>query len=108
MNIQDVIALTPPASSDGSLAAAACRAGARGFLDLENTSSETAAAALARMERFAGGNFGVKLGRDDGALVKELAAAPSAKLAWVLLVGGEHCELETWIGLFRNKHIEVF
>lgn len=108
MDIQGVMVLTPPASLEGSVAAAACRAGARGCLDLENTTLEFARSALARLDRFAGTTYGVKLGRDDAALVQELAAGPPAQLAWVLLAGGDHPELEGWVGLFHKRNIEVF
>jgi acyl transferase domain-containing protein/NAD(P)H-dependent flavin oxidoreductase YrpB (nitropropane dioxygenase family)/NAD(P)-dependent dehydrogenase (short-subunit alcohol dehydrogenase family) len=109
MNPQDVIALTPPGLCHPSLAVAACRAGARGMVDLEDAASpDVALAAMARLDRFVDGNFGIKIGRHNGSLVKHLMANSPARLAWVLLAGGESPDLETWIGFFRGRHIEVF
>ena len=64
----DIIALTPPGVIDPGLAIAACRAGARGFLDLEYVGDVPAAlAALERLERFTSGPYGVKIGIGNGA-----------------------------------------
>jgi acyl transferase domain-containing protein/NAD(P)H-dependent flavin oxidoreductase YrpB (nitropropane dioxygenase family)/NAD(P)-dependent dehydrogenase (short-subunit alcohol dehydrogenase family) len=109
MNPQDVIALTPPGLCDPSLAIAACRAGARGFVDLEDAARpEIALAAIARLHRFSDGSFGVKIGRYDGSLVKLLMADPPSGLAWALLAGGDSPDQEMCIGSFRERHIEVF
>ena len=109
MNPQDVIALTPPGLCHSSLAVAACRAGARGFVDLEDAARpDIALAAMARLHRYVDGRFGIKIGRHDGALVKHLVANPPSGLAWILLAGGGSPDLERWIGFFRERHIGVF
>src|SRR5438445_13137109 len=103
MNPQDVIALTPPGLCHSSLAVAACRAGARGFVDLEDAARpDIALAAMARLNRYVDGRFGIKIGRHDGALVKHLVANPPSGLAWILLAGGGSPDLETRLGLFRE------
>src|SRR5437773_2486417 len=104
----DVIILTPSGLIDPSLAIAACRAGERGFLDLEYAPSEPISqAAIDRLERFTSIPFGIKLGRDSGPILDRLTAHPVQRLAWVLLAGGDHPELERWIKLCRTQQIEV-
>jgi acyl transferase domain-containing protein/NAD(P)H-dependent flavin oxidoreductase YrpB (nitropropane dioxygenase family) len=106
MSCFDILVLTPPAAADASLAIAACRAGARGFLDLEYAAEEQAAwAALERLERFTNG-YGVKLGRDSGFLLPQLADS-FPRLRSIILAGGVHPALETWIALFRRRDIEI-
>src|SRR5262245_16982731 len=108
MRTLDILVLTPPGLSDPSLAIAACRAGSCGFLDLELVSEpQTALAAIARLARFANGRFGIKLGCDGAAIVESLAADPPSALGCVLLAGGNHADLGTWIDVFRNKQIDV-
>ena len=106
MNPQDVIVLTPPGLHP-SLAIAACRAGARGFLDLEHADVDGALAAVARLQQFIAGRFGLKIGRDDCALLTNIVGNPPRGLAWVLLPGGQGQELESQIALFRERQIEV-
>ncbi|HXG10106.1 MAG TPA: hypothetical protein VNK04_09985, partial [Gemmataceae bacterium] len=103
----DVLVVTPPSPADPSLAIAACRAGLRGFLDLEFAPDEPAAlAAVERLERFTRTGFGVKLGRDAGSLVCRLAGS-SPRLRWVILAGGLHPHLEEWIQLFHRHDLTV-
>src|SRR5262249_54297741 len=108
MQSSDVIVLSPPGAADPSLAIAACRAGAWGFLDLEHTADTNAAlAALRRLQRFAVNPFGVKLGRHAGALLPQLLAATPARLAWVLVAGGDHVHLQDWVAQLRQRHLGV-
>jgi len=108
MDPQDVIALTPPGLCHPSLAVAACRAGARGFLDLERANPDNASAAIARLERVGGGHFGVKIGRRDCLIANRLTANPPSRLKWVLLAGGERSDLESQVSFFRGRQIEIF
>jgi acyl transferase domain-containing protein/NAD(P)H-dependent flavin oxidoreductase YrpB (nitropropane dioxygenase family)/NAD(P)-dependent dehydrogenase (short-subunit alcohol dehydrogenase family) len=108
MHVSDVIALTPPGVPDAGLAIAACRAGARGFLDLEYAGDEkTALAAVAKLDRFVSGPFGIKVGRDSDALLSRLLERSPSRLAWVLCAGGSHPNLETWVGLLRDQGVSV-
>ena len=70
----DVIVLTPPGLCDPSLAIAAARAGARGFLDLACANDGDALAAIAKADRFAPGSFGIKMGSSELSLAKKLLA----------------------------------
>ena len=68
MESRDIIVLTSPGDTDPSIAIAACRAGARGVLDLEFCADPVAAgAALVRVARFARCAFGVQLRSDANA-----------------------------------------
>ncbi len=99
----DVFALTPAGSPDPAPAIAACRAGGLGVLDLEYVSDLAAAReGLARLERFTSSPFGVKLGRDGGEVLALLLDGTD-RLSTVLLAGGEHAELERWVGLLRGR-----
>lgn len=105
MKPDDVIVATPPGCCEPSLAVAAARAGARGFLDLEGAGDlDAALAAVATMERYAPDRFGVRLGCDDGALAEGLLASRSAKWRWVLLAGGSAAGPAA---RFREAGIEV-
>jgi acyl transferase domain-containing protein/NAD(P)H-dependent flavin oxidoreductase YrpB (nitropropane dioxygenase family)/acyl carrier protein len=76
----DVFVLSPPGRPDPAVAIAACRAGARGTLDVAGRSD--AAEAVARLARFAGGRFGLRV---------EAAADLPAEVrpAWVVVAGGD-------------------
>jgi acyl transferase domain-containing protein/NAD(P)H-dependent flavin oxidoreductase YrpB (nitropropane dioxygenase family)/NAD(P)-dependent dehydrogenase (short-subunit alcohol dehydrogenase family) len=102
----EAIVLTPAGSGDAAIAIAACRAGARGLLDLEY-SPATDLAGLQQLERFTSGPFGVKFGRYGAELVERLCHRPPARLAWVLLAGGEHAELPRWIQALRSLPVQV-
>lgn len=104
----DVIIVTPPGLSDPSLAIAACRAGGRGFLNLEYASDvPTALAALERLERFTSSNFGIKLGSNSELILERVLAHPFPRLAWIWLAGGAHPELERSIKLCRERSVEI-
>src|SRR5581483_3904107 len=104
----DVLVLTPCGASDPALAIAASRAGARGVLDLEFTADSGAAwEGLERLERFAAGPFGVKLGPEAGPLVERLVSEPFERLAWVVLAGGDHPDLARWVEVFRQRHLTI-
>ena len=56
----DIFALTPPGVTDANLAIAACRAGARGVLDLEYVNEPSQArTALSHLAGHVAGPFGV-------------------------------------------------
>src|SRR5689334_21712513 len=103
----DVLVITPAGIVNPALAIAACRAGARGFLDLEHCPDRTAArAALDRLARIAPDGFGVKIGPACAVLLPDLLH-PSSSCREVLLAGGEHAELAEWIALFRGRQVRV-
>jgi acyl transferase domain-containing protein/NAD(P)H-dependent flavin oxidoreductase YrpB (nitropropane dioxygenase family)/NAD(P)-dependent dehydrogenase (short-subunit alcohol dehydrogenase family)/acyl carrier protein len=103
----DVLILTPAGTGDPSLAIAACRAGVRGFLDLEHhAESVDVGQALDQLARFTPGGFGVKLGSTGGALLP-LLFADGCRCREVILAGGEQAEWNEWIALFRRRHIRV-
>jgi acyl transferase domain-containing protein/NAD(P)H-dependent flavin oxidoreductase YrpB (nitropropane dioxygenase family)/NAD(P)-dependent dehydrogenase (short-subunit alcohol dehydrogenase family)/acyl carrier protein len=103
----EVLILTPAGSGDPSLAIAACRAGARGFLDLEHNAEHPAVAgALDQLARFAPDGFGVKLGPGGGALLP-LLLADGCRCREVILAGGEQAEWAEWIALLRRRQIRV-
>jgi acyl transferase domain-containing protein/NAD(P)H-dependent flavin oxidoreductase YrpB (nitropropane dioxygenase family)/NAD(P)-dependent dehydrogenase (short-subunit alcohol dehydrogenase family)/acyl carrier protein len=103
-----VLILTPAGTGDPSLAIAACRAGARGFLDLEHNAEPAGVAhALDQLARFAPDGFGVKLGPSGGALLP-LLLADSCPCREVILAGGEQAEWLEWIVRLRRGQIRVF
>jgi acyl transferase domain-containing protein/NAD(P)H-dependent flavin oxidoreductase YrpB (nitropropane dioxygenase family)/NAD(P)-dependent dehydrogenase (short-subunit alcohol dehydrogenase family)/acyl carrier protein len=103
----DVLVLTPAGIGVPSLAIAACRAGARGFLDLEHGAESPAVArALDQLARFALDGFGVKLGRGGGALLPPLLA-DGCRCREVILAGGEQAEWSEWIAQLRRRQIRV-
>src|SRR5262249_53745681 len=104
----DVIVLTPPGLCDPSLAIAAARAGARGFLDLECAADiDAALAALAKADRFVSAKFGIKIGSNEHLLAKKILAAPPAKLAWVLLTDHGGRDLSAAINSFARAGVDV-
>src|SRR5437763_6295842 len=78
MEPNDLIILTPTGLTDPALAIAACRAGARGVLNLEFAADAAAVgAAVDRLARFAPGGFGAALGPDGDRLL-----ADTVRPAW--------------------------
>ncbi len=103
----DVLVLTPAGTGDPSLAIAACRAGARGFLDLEHDAqSPIASRAMDRLARYAPEGFGVKLGSTAAPLLPFLIAEGS-RCREIILAGGEFPEMAEWIALFRGRGIRI-
>ncbi|HUR54098.1 MAG TPA: nitronate monooxygenase [Gemmataceae bacterium] len=98
MEPSDIIVLTPAWAADPAVAIAACRAGARGTLDLEFISDRTAVEKLAR---FAPAGFGLKIG-----LTTDLACVGGAKPAWVVLPAN-HPDLNALAARFRTAGAEV-
>ncbi|HXD86551.1 MAG TPA: nitronate monooxygenase, partial [Urbifossiella sp.] len=99
MEATDLIVLTPAGCLDPSPAIAACRAGARGTLDLQFTDDlNRAVAATHRLAAFAGPRFGIKLG--SNAKARSLA---NLEPAWVILPGTSIGEIPT----LREAGIEV-
>jgi acyl transferase domain-containing protein/NAD(P)H-dependent flavin oxidoreductase YrpB (nitropropane dioxygenase family)/NAD(P)-dependent dehydrogenase (short-subunit alcohol dehydrogenase family)/acyl carrier protein len=97
MELSDVLVLGPAATLDPAPAIAACRAGARGFLDLEFAADTGPVRdAIRRLSRFAGPHFGLKL-RD-----RPLESLP-VRPAWVILAGGSFAFTNT----YREAGIEV-
>src|SRR5262249_43127529 len=82
------------------------RAGARGFLDLEYVADEQIAwAALERLERFTNG-YGVKLSCGSSFLFPRLVDS-FPRLHSIILAGGLHPELGTWLALFPPRNVEI-
>jgi acyl transferase domain-containing protein/NAD(P)-dependent dehydrogenase (short-subunit alcohol dehydrogenase family)/acyl carrier protein len=99
--------MTPAGATNASLAIAACRAGARGFLDLEHDNGSPAALlALERLARFAPEGFGVKLGASAALLLPHLLA-DSSRCREVILAGGEHPDTAEWIARLRARQVRV-
>ena len=94
MEATDLIVMSPSGFLDPSPAIAACRAGARGTLDLEFADESTVA--IERLSKFAGPRFGLKLGTN--------AKLPHGiQPAWVILAGGDFSQLPS----LREAGIEV-
>src|SRR5262245_1716824 len=101
MELKDLIILTPTGLIDPALAIGACRAGARGVLDLEFAADAAAvAAAVDRLAHFASGGFGVALGPDGGWLLPD-----SARPTWVILSDGSP---GGGVASWRERGAEVF
>src|SRR6516225_1281724 len=84
MELNDLIVLTQTGLIDPALAIGACRAGARGVLDLEFAAdAATVGAAVDRLVRFAPDGFGVALGPGSGRLLPD-----SGRPAWGILADG--------------------
>ncbi len=103
MESRDLIVLSPCGTADPSLAIAACRAGATGVLDLEYSVAQPLAA-LARLARFAGPNFGVQLRADDAEVFTLLSQFSPAR---VILAGPDTTALAARIAGLKNAGIEV-
>src|SRR5437016_1144820 len=99
MEATDLIVLNPAGLPDPSLAIAACRAGARGTLDLEFTQDkEQAREAIERLAKHGRPHFGLKLG-SSAKLIEGMQVRPS----WVILGGGDIPQCES----LRKSGIEV-
>ena len=105
MQADDVIVLTRSGACGPAVAGA--RAGARGFVDLENAEIATATAALAAMERYAPDRFGVRIGGHDRALAESLQARRPASCHWILLAGGESDGLAGTVAAFKQAGLEL-
>src|SRR5262245_56631457 len=101
MEPSDLIVLTPPGVADPSVAIAACRAGARGTLNLTFGFD---ASALARLARFAGHRFGVKLGHRANDSLPQITG--DHKPAWVILSGCDSPDLAEAVRSFQNEGVE--
>src|SRR5262245_58377601 len=89
MDRSDIIVLTPPAWVDSSVAIAACRSGANGYLDVEYATEPQVWEQLRRLERYAPTPFGIKVGPEAASLLDSLLTEfPPDRLAWVCLAGG--------------------
>ncbi len=95
MEATDLIVLSPSGFLDPSPAIAACRAGARGTLDLEFADA-SAVAAIERLAKFAGPRFGLKLGTNT-------KLPQGVQPAWVILACGDCSQLPS----LREAGIEV-
>lgn len=102
MDLTELLVLSPAASADPAVAIAACRAGARGTLDLEFASGDPTGA-LSRLALFADRPFGVQIGADAGIFDAVLGA--DVLPSWVVLAGGSHSPVT--VKRFRDAGIEV-
>src|SRR4051812_30625927 len=90
MEPRDLIVLSPVGTADPSLAIAACRAGAWGVLDLEFVPpGAKPRAALLRLTRFAGPNFGVLLSANAAEIFSLFAQLKPAR---AILAGAADAE----------------
>src|SRR5262245_5052029 len=99
MQGDDVVALTPPCYVDPAIAIAACGAGARGILALENVVDFCLAAnAIGRLAEVTSHELGVKLGRAGGkSLVSPITSTSCSRLTWCTLACGAQQSLRPWI-----------
>jgi acyl transferase domain-containing protein/NAD(P)H-dependent flavin oxidoreductase YrpB (nitropropane dioxygenase family)/NAD(P)-dependent dehydrogenase (short-subunit alcohol dehydrogenase family)/acyl carrier protein len=108
MELSDLIVLTPAGHLDPSLAIAACRASARGTLDLECATDRSAAvAAIRRLAQFVPGPYGVRVGPTNAAALRDLLGIDIVRPAWVILSCGNHADLGRWVSKFRRHGVEV-
>jgi acyl transferase domain-containing protein/NAD(P)H-dependent flavin oxidoreductase YrpB (nitropropane dioxygenase family)/NAD(P)-dependent dehydrogenase (short-subunit alcohol dehydrogenase family) len=108
MHRADIIVLTPPAWVDASLAIAACRSGARGYLDVEYATEQQAWEQLRRLELHAATPFGIKIGPEGATLLNALLAGlPPDRLDWVCLAGGVREDLERCIEDLKGQNRRV-
>jgi acyl transferase domain-containing protein/NAD(P)H-dependent flavin oxidoreductase YrpB (nitropropane dioxygenase family)/NAD(P)-dependent dehydrogenase (short-subunit alcohol dehydrogenase family) len=104
MQRADIIVLTPPAWIDASFAIAACRSGAKGYLDLEYATEQQAWEQSHRLELYAAGPFGIKVGPEGAILLDALLGTfPADRLDWVCLAGGERGDLERRIEHLKGR-----
>ena len=104
----DVIVVSLPGFSDPSLAIAAARAGARGFVGLEQARNEDdALAAVTKADRFVAGKFGIKIGHNERLLAKKILAKPPAKLGWVLLSDCDDRDLKSLVNACAEAGVDV-
>src|SRR5262245_11200568 len=107
MRHSDVIVLGAAGWGDAALPIAACRAGARGFLDLEFASRETARSLTGKLGRFAGAGFGLKVGPEGFPFLAKLLSDRPAGLTSVLLAGGDHPELPRLVEQLHAYKVEA-
>ena len=88
MKLADSIVLSALGEPESALAIAACRAGARGFLDAEwEADGIGLAASIDHLQAHTAGRFGVKLLASNRELLNWLSAKRPAQWAWVWLCG---------------------
>ena len=108
MLVSDVLVLTSPGQVDAAAAIAACRAGARGALDLEYAAdAEQARDQVARFAQFTTGALGIKIAPTGLFSVDQLLELTSGRLGWVLLAGGDEPALPGWIEPLKAAGVEV-
>lgn len=109
MHPGDIFALTPAFRTDPGIAIAACRAGARGTLDLEYCGDlSQAQAAIARLERFTELPFGIKLGAHSEAILDALRDTRPERLGWLILAGGRHAATREQVERLRAAGMAVY
>src|SRR5688500_17731616 len=106
MHVWDVLAVTPPATSEPPLAIAACRAGACGVIDLEFERPD-ALASVRRLAHFAGAPFGVKVGPHGADLLNHVLDDRPSNLRRVILAGGVFPDAGEWVQRLREQGLEV-
>lgn len=103
-----IIAITPAGAVDPSLAIAACRAGARGVLDLEYAGSLSAAVeALEQLERFTSSPFGIKISPACVDLLAAILPKLPQRLSAVILTRGNPDQLRSTIEALHSRGASV-
>src|SRR4051812_29845710 len=102
MLLSDLIVLTSPEWVDAGLSIAACRAGARGFLDLEYATQEQAREALEQLERHTTTFYGIKVGPCSSSYLPDLFPNAPHRLAWVIVAGGDYDDLPSLLVQIRD------
>jgi acyl transferase domain-containing protein/NAD(P)H-dependent flavin oxidoreductase YrpB (nitropropane dioxygenase family)/NAD(P)-dependent dehydrogenase (short-subunit alcohol dehydrogenase family)/acyl carrier protein len=106
MESSDIFVITPAGICDASLAIGACRAGARGILDIEYIIDLTSVKeALVRLERFTSNAYGVKISADISPHILDLIINASPQLAWVVIGGGDHPNLKKIVQRLRGRKL---
>lgn len=103
-----MLVMTPTGYPDPSVVIAACRAGARGILDLEFAPSLTdAKTALEKIAKHRQSPFGVKLANADRQWLAVLDEFTSEDLGCVVLAGGDPTAASSIVEHFRGRSIQV-
>ncbi len=104
----DILVLTPPTVLDPSIAIAACRAGAKGTLDLEYCDDPSRAIEVIRhLEKFTTSEFGIKVGVGGVAHLEKLFGDFPARLKWVLFAADASGDLQRTAGLLREQNVDI-
>lgn len=108
MDLHKMLVLTPTGCPDPAMVISACRAGARGVLDLEFAPSlSEAKIALKKIAKHGRNPFGVKMARFDSEWVCLLEEFSSEDLGCIILAGGDSTSASPIVEQFRSRSIPV-
>ncbi|MCA9069503.1 MAG: nitronate monooxygenase, partial [Planctomycetaceae bacterium] len=108
MDLHNMLVMTPTGHPDPSTVIAACRAGARGILDLEIAPSlSEAKAALQKVAAHRQSPFGVKLATADSEWLALLDEFIPKGLAFLVLAGGDPTQATPIVEHFRDPSLHL-